>query len=100
MKKTLLSLALLLICSFSAISLLSNKCNLKMNSLLLADVEALAGSESGGGDWGCAGNPTFIPNEALRSAVCLTGGTRLKCKSEDNVCCNPSDQTDCAPIKL
>ncbi len=65
----------------------------KLNSFALANVEALAESE----DVKCD-NSTYIPNEALRSANCAPfglGGTHLKCKSEDNVCCNPSEQTDC-----
>ncbi len=62
-----------------------------MSEFALANVEALASVEN---TTDC-GNVTFIPNEALRSAACWNGGTHLKCKNEDGVCCEPSKQTDC-----
>lgn len=68
----------------------------KSADFLLSDVEALSASESSGG-LDC-GNVTFIPNEALRTKACLNGGTRLACKQERNVCCDPSKQTTCSPI--
>ena len=69
------------------------------SDVALANVEALAGGETGQ-QWGCAGNPTFIANEALRTAQCWNGGTHKKCKSENNVCCDPAQQTDCDGISL
>ena len=89
----------------AAIAMVSgiNVCNAQKSNALsdiaLANVEALADDETGQ-QWGCAGNPTFIPNEALRSAQCWNGGTHKKCKSEDNVCCDPSKQTDCSGVSL
>lgn len=64
---------------------------------LLMEVESLTQNET---DWGCAGNPTWVPNESLQSDICISGGTHLKCKSKQNVCCDPSQQTDCPPIKI
>lgn len=59
----------------------------KMPDIVLANIEALATGES---NYGCAGNPTFIPDEALRTVNCWNGGTHKKCKKEANVCCDPS----------
>ena len=64
----------------------------------LANVEALANPE--GEEMKCD-NSTYIRNEALRTAYCAPlglGGTHLKCKSENNCCCDPSKQTDCKGI--
>ena len=39
-----------------------------------------------------------IKDNTLKSTLCpplWLGGTHLKCKSETNVCCDPSKQTDC-----
>lgn len=63
--------------------------------LLLQDVEALADGED---DKTKCSNETFIPDEALRPATCWNGGTHKKCKDEKEVCCDPSQQTDCDPI--
>lgn len=72
---------------------------IELSDIAMANVEALADGESGQ-QWGCAGNPTFIPDEALRTAQCWNGGTHKKCKEEKNVCCDPSKQTDCSGISL
>lgn len=61
---------------------------------LFINIEALASGE----ELGCGGNPTFIKDNTLKSTLCpplWLGGTHLKCKSETNVCCDPSKQTDC-----
>lgn len=68
----------------------------EMSDIALANIEALASGEDG--SIGCGGNPTYIPNEALRTANCWNGGTHKKCKSENSVCCNPSEQTDCKGV--
>lgn len=65
--------------------------------LVLANIEALSNDE-GGGELGCGGNPTFLRDRTLKSTLCpplWLGGSHLKCKSELNVCCDPSKQTDC-----
>ena len=65
-----------------------------LSELQLANIEALASGE----ELGCGGNPTFIKDNTLKSTLCpplWLGGTHLKCKSETNVCCDPSKQTDC-----
>lgn len=59
----------------------------------LTDIESVAQGEA----IDCR-NVTYIPNEALRTAQCWNGATHKKCKSQDNVCCNPDSQTDCSPI--
>lgn len=82
-------------------------------SLRLANIMALSdenGNESGGGtgdgesgEWGCGGNPTYIPNETLRTHSCTIGGltgTHLVCESHEKVCCDPSRQTDCEKISF
>ena len=51
---------------------------------------------------GCGGNPTYIPDETLRSHACTIGGitgTHLVCDDEKKVCCDPSKQTDCKGIQ-
>ena len=60
----------------------------------LSSVEAVTSNEI---DNPC-GNVTFIPNEALRSAACWNGSTHFVCKSQDNVCCDPTTQTACTPL--
>ena len=74
--------------------------------LRLANIKALSdGNESGDKEeeeWGCGGNPTYIPDETLRSHACTIGGitgTHLVCDDEKKVCCDPSKQTDCKGIQ-
>lgn len=69
--------------------------NLKRTTeeITMADVESISQDEINK-----CGNVTFIPDEALREAQCWNGATHKKCKKQDRVCCNPVDQTDCAPI--
>ncbi len=62
----------------------------------------IGGESAGGGEWGCGGNPTYIPDETLRSHACTIGGitgTHLVCDDEKKVCCDPSKQTDCKGIQ-
>ncbi|NDV47960.1 hypothetical protein D0T49_12995 [Paludibacter sp. 221] len=63
-------------------------------------MEALAGESNGGGstneNWGCGGNPTYVPNQTLKHVVCITfWRDKLKCKTESRVCCDPAKQTNC-----
>lgn len=67
-------------------------------SFALSSVEALANDTEN--QWGCAGNPTWLPNHALKSANCWNGGSHKKCKEMSGVCCNPSEQTDCSEVKI
>lgn len=64
-----------------------------LSQITLQDVESITRNEVNE-----CGDVTFIPDEALRSAQCWNGGTHLKCKAQDNVCCNPATQTECAPL--
>lgn len=69
-----------------------------MSEITLANIEALADNET---ELGCGGNPTFLKERTLKSTLCpplWAGGSHLKCKSESNVCCDPSKQTDCDGI--
>lgn len=81
------------------------------NNLRLANIVALSdenGGNNGGNngesdsEWGCGGNPTYLPNEALRPKDCQVwgaNGTQLACISDSRkVCCNPADQTNCKPL--
>ena len=65
------------------------------DSLTTSNVETLTQGEI---DNPC-GNVTYIPNEALREVNCEDSGTHKKCKPLSNVCCNPSEQTDCPPTE-
>lgn len=65
-----------------------------ISEMALANIEALASGE----ELGCGGNSTFIKDNTLKSTLCpplWLGGSHLKCKSETNVCCDPSKQSDC-----
>lgn len=77
------------------------------NNLRLANIIALSdepGESGGSSEWGCGGNPTYIPYETLRPHNCQiwgANGTQLICqKIEQKVCCDPSKQTTCSPIDL
>lgn len=95
-KKFLLSLASLFVFGFSFFSLAIMPGN--ATEMYFLSIEALTQGEEH--EWGCGGNVTYIPNETLRSDICITGGTHLKCKPQDNVCCDPSGQTDCPKIDI
>ena len=100
MKKNILKVAFVAaIALVSGINVFNSHKNVALSDVALANVEALSMDE-GNTQWGCAGNPTFIPNEALRSVRCWDGGTHKKCKKENNVCCDPSQQTDCNGFNL
>lgn len=66
-----------------------------LSDIAMANVEALADYE---GDYGCAGNPTWIKDQALQSATCWNGGSHKVCREMGGVCCDPSMMTDCAPV--
>ena len=83
---------------FTGYSAYNTQKNNEFTDIALANVEALANPE--GEEMKCD-NSTYIRNEALRTAYCAPlglGGTHLKCKSENNCCCDPSKQTDCKGI--
>lgn len=90
--KTILVLALCLFVGYNVYQ--ANK-DMSAFDLVLTNIDS---SANDGESWGCAGNPTFIPNQALLNANCWNGGTHLKCKDYKNVCCDPSKQTDCSGI--
>lgn len=64
-----------------------------LDQITLQNIESVTQNE-----FNECGDATFIPNEALRSAQCWNGGTHLKCKMQEHVCCNPATQTDCAHL--
>lgn len=91
----------------AAVNVLNSGQDKSENSLRLANIIALSdengGEGEGGGDgengeWGCGGNPTYIPNETLRLKICPNGGNYKKCDDEPKVCCDPKDQTTCDGI--
>lgn len=97
----------------AAVNVLNSGQDKSENTLRLANIIALSeendGEGEGGGDgesgeWGCNGNPTLIPYETLRPKACQiwgANGTLLICTEETKkVCCDPSKQTDCKPLKL
>ena len=69
-----------------------------INDLLTTNVELLTRGEKDDDKPTQCSNETFIPDQALQSAQCLSGGTHKKCKKYDKVCCDPSEGTDCPPI--
>lgn len=81
-----------LLASFVSYNILLSQEKIKTFDLTLSSIEALAENEN---EWGCGGNPTWVPNHYLGSANCWNGATHKKCKSMNGVCCNPSEQTDC-----
>lgn len=66
--------------------------------LVLGNIDSSADDNEG--NWGCGGNPTFVPDKTLKSSFCLNGGTHLKCQKEDGMYCDPSKQTDCKGVIL
>ena len=102
MKKNIVKVALVAVVGLIAgINVFNAQKTDVLSDIALANVEALADVEDTGGEYGCGGNPTFIRNKTLKTTFCpplWLGGSHLKCKSEDNVCCNPSEQTDCKSI--
>lgn len=87
----------LFVLGFSCYSLIIAQTN-GLSKGLITHIEALTRGEET--EWGCGGNSTYIPNETLRSDICISGGTHLKCKTQDGVCCDPSGQTDCPAISV
>lgn len=107
-RKIFYSLAVVALAAFSTVNVLNSRAKSVVSDLRLANVAALAdeaGSGESGQQWGCAGNPTFIPNETLVSVSCKflgfisTQKTHKVCDSKDNVCCDPAGQTDCGGSK-
>lgn len=78
--------------SFVGYTYYSNKSDLSNLDVVLHQIESLARNED---EWGCAGNPTWVPNSYLGVATCWSGASHKKCKNRDKVCCDPSLQTDC-----
>lgn len=92
MKKNKMVLAFILVL-FAGYNAYNAKKDMSAFDLVLANIDSSANSGEGG--LGCGGNATWIPDTALLKANCWNGGTHLKCKDYDNVCCDPSKQTDC-----
>ena len=111
MKKNYFGVIVALV-TVASVNVLSLNVKENVSNLRLANIIALSDDkENGSGgdkessqEWGCGGNPTFIPYETLRSAKCQiwgANGTRLLCQDEEKkVCCDPSKQTNCTPIKI
>lgn len=98
--KVLKMTVLAMVVAVSGMNIYNSKKECEMSDVLLANVEALADDE-GVVDYGCGGNPTFLKDQTLKSTLCpplWLGGTHLKCKSEQGVCCDPSKQTNCDSI--
>lgn len=91
-KKIILVFAL---CLFAGYNVYQANKDMVALDLVLANIDS---SADDGESWGCAGNPTFIPNKALKSQLCINGGTHLKCLKEAGICCDPSKQTDCKGV--
>lgn len=111
MKKYFYFSAVIIVFAIAAFNVLTLQMGCNMSQLRLANIEALS-DEAGGGnpggsgessEWGCGGVPTFIPNKSLNTVDCkLWGllGEKLMCTDNTKVCCDPSKQTICPPIKL
>lgn len=99
MKKVNYKAIMLALCvSFMGYNVYCGMQSVKHLDLTLSSVEALANDTES--QWGCAGNPTWLPNHALLSANCWNGGSHKECKEMSGVCCNPSEQTDCPGVKI
>lgn len=109
MKKFFYSLSVVTVIAIATFNVLTLRSERDMSQLRLANIEALS-DETGGGtgsgessEWGCGGVSTYIPNETLRDAKCQIwglNGSRFICVTQDKVCCDPSKQTNCTPIKV
>lgn len=96
MKRKFIQIALVVILGLiTGYNVYNSQKELSSFEFVLANVEAIASSDE---TLGCAGNATWVNNQYLGSATCWNGGTHKKCKPMDNVCCNPSEQTDCKGI--
>lgn len=104
-RKFAYSLGIVVIAALSAANVWNSRTKTGASEMRLANVAALAVESSGNGEtsqqWGCGGNPTFVPNESLQSKACMIfglNGTHLVCKTKNGVCCDPSKQTDCKSV--
>jgi hypothetical protein len=92
MKKIFLSLFAVAMAILIAMNvLISSFGDVKLSNVSLRGAAALST------EMGCDGHSTWTPNESPQHAYCVPGGstTFLTCKTKTNVCCNPSDQTNC-----
>lgn len=106
-KRILYVLGMVAIVAIASVNVLNLRADLGVSDLHLANIAALSDENGGGGgessEWGCGGNSTFIPNETLRDTKCQIwglNGTKLSCTLQSKVCCDPSKQTTCQPIKM
>lgn len=103
-RKVFYVLAMVAIVAVASVNVLNLRTSASTGNLYLANLMALSdGNEGGSGEteWGCGGNPTYRKNKSLQSKLCPVvnpGATHLSCEDEDEVCCDPSKQTDCSGI--
>jgi hypothetical protein len=96
MKSFLIALGILGIVIFATINVAVNENTPFALNMTLQNMEAYTNESEGSVNWGCGGNPTYIPHQTLKSRVCIAfWRTHLVCKTHDNVCCDPGGQTDC-----
>lgn len=109
MKKFIYFLSVVAVITIATFNVMTLRSELDMSQLRLANIEALSDESGGGADggessgWGCGGISTYIPDQALMTVSCkLWGllGEKLMCSYQSKVCCDPSKQTICPPIKL
>jgi hypothetical protein len=91
MKKIFLSLfAVAMVILIALNVLISSFGDVKSSNVSLRGAAALST------EWGCGGHPTYRPNKSLQSIkFCTFGGTYKTCETEQDVCCNPLDETSC-----
>jgi hypothetical protein len=88
-KKVFIGITIIGILIFGVINGISNKSS-NVSTISLFSIEALSQ------EWGCGGVSTHLKHHTLKSRICLMfWRTHLVCKPEENVCCDPSGQTDC-----
>lgn len=93
--KFLKSVFVIAIAMIAGINVYNAQKTVVLSDVAMANVEALADTE---GEYGCAGNATWIKDQALQSAACWNGGSHKVCKAMAGVCCDPAQMTDCAPV--
>ena len=101
-RKVFYVLVMVAIVAVASVNVLNLRTSAFTGNLYLANLMALSdGNEGGGGEteWGCGGNPTYIPYSMLIIMHCPNMMRTYKgCSKPEfsiKVCCNPAEQTVC-----